>query len=166
MNTIYKVKWGYLVKIITITLSLIFVLINIQLISYLLSSGYFIYAGIVLVIFNIIIGFTILHTPLFVKINDKNILLKKIYGKFEINYSDIQSIEPFYSSFDLRMFGSGGFLGFIGIFSNDRYGWYKSYVGNPKQSFIIITKNNRKYVFSCENREEVINTVKQHIKNE
>ena len=165
MNTIYKVKWGWLVVIITITVSLIVVWLNVQLVFSLLNSENYISRGIILVIFNSVIGITVLQTPRFVKTCDKKILLKKIYGKFEINYSEIQAVAPFNPGLSLRVFGSGGFLGFLGIFSSEKYGWYKSYIGNAKQSFLIITKNNKKYVFSCENSEEVIRTIKQHIEN-
>lgn len=166
MNTIYRVRWGSLVIIITIVISIVIICVNMKLVYYLFNSGDFILSGIVLLIFNFTIGFTIAHSPLYLRINDHNIFLKKIYGKVIIDFSEIKSIDLFNSNFDIRMFGSGGFFGFIGIFSNDKYGWYRSYVGNPKQSFLIVTKNSKKYVFSCEKSEDIISIVKKHIKNE
>ena len=59
----------------------------------------------------------------------------------------------------MRIFGSAGFFGYIGIFYNKRIGKYTSFVGDTHQCFLVTTKSGRKYAFSCESPDEVITQV-------
>jgi hypothetical protein len=161
---IYRVKWSNLVKITTVIVSIILLFVEWKIIYSLIHSNNILLSVSILMIINLVIIITLLNTPLYIKLTTDSIILKKIGGKIQIKYSEIKVIQPHNAYPDMRLFGSGGFFGYIGIFSSDNYGWYNSYVENPKQSFLIATNKNKKYVFSCENREDIINRVKQQIK--
>ena len=83
--------------------------------------------------------------------------LKKLFGANSLKYSQILSVEKHKPSFwDMRIFGSAGFFGYIGIFCNKRIGKYTSFVGDTHQCFLVTTKSGRKYALSCESPDEVI----------
>jgi hypothetical protein len=106
-----------------------------------------------------------MESPVFIETNETGIILHKIIGKLVINYEQIAKIEYYKpDSSEIRLFGSGGFFCFVGKFKNKTIGTYQSYVGDYSQSFLIQTKENKNYVFSCENRDLIINTIKTFIK--
>jgi hypothetical protein len=164
MDNIYKVRWSGLVKIITATVIVILLLVEVEIICSMISSNNrLLYGSLLLVVINLVIMIIILNVPLYLKITDDGIILKKIRGSIHIKYSEINFIQTYNSNSDMKLFGSGGFFGYIGIFSNAEYGWYASYVVDPKQSFLIGTKQSKKYVFSSDGRENIINTVKTYV---
>ncbi|GHT40937.1 hypothetical protein FACS189437_07210 [Bacteroidia bacterium] len=163
-NSIYRVRWNTLVKITTVIVSIILLFVEWEVVNSLIHSNNILLCVILLSVINFMIIITILNVPLYLKLTEDAIILKKIGGSIKIEYNEIQFIQTHNAYPDMRLFGSGGFFGYIGIFSNDKQGWYNSYVENPKQSFLITTNKNKKYVFSSENREDIINKVKQQIK--
>ena len=86
--------------------------------------------------------------------------LKKLFGTNSLKYSQILSVEKHKPSlWDMRIFGSAGFFGYIGIFYNKHIGKYTSFVGDTHQCFLVTTKSGRKYAFSFESPDEVITEV-------
>ncbi|GHT61471.1 hypothetical protein FACS189451_03570 [Bacteroidia bacterium] len=160
----YKVKWSPLVIITTIVIAVVFLCIDVYLIAGLIYSGNVIFHALLLIIINAVLFFVIINTPRFILLNDERLVVKKVFGEIQIKYSDIIFAKTFNPSADLRVFGSGGFGGFIGKFSNNDYGWYSSYVLNTKQSFFISIKDNKSYAFSCENSAEVVTKINTYIK--
>jgi len=117
-----------------------------------------------LLIFGVLFGFA-LQSPRYIVLTDDKLIVKKIFGTFSIERSNIKRIESYTpDSSEVRLFGSGGFFGYLGKFSNAKIGSYRSFVCSFKQAFLIQTFDGKKYVFSCENRDEVINTIKSVIK--
>ena len=67
--------------------------------------------------------------------------------------------ERFSPKSDIRIFGSGGYWGFFGIFSNPRIGRYTAFVGDYKEAVLIqvaIAGGYKSYVVSCRNYDEFI----------
>lgn len=155
----YRVKWSSLVIITTITITLVFLYVNVYLIFGLIHSENIIFRTLLLIIINITLLSIVCNIPLYIRLNDESIIIKKVLGRIQVKYSDMVFAKKFNPIADLRIFGSGGFGGFIGKFSNNDYGWYSSYVLNARQTFLISLKNNKKYAFSCENSEDVINKI-------
>lgn len=159
-----KVKWGTTVILITSITSIIIIIAEYYLLKSLLSSMDII-TLIIAIIIVVILGYFALEAPLSLELDEHKLVLYKIKGKLIIEFDQIAHIDIYIPDCsDIRLFGSGGFCGFIGKFRNKNIGNYQSYVGDYAQSFLIQTKKNVNYVLSCENREEVINIVKQHIK--
>jgi hypothetical protein len=159
-----KVKWALSVKIITgITLALIIICEY-----YLIRSLIYSIEGISLIIacfIPVITFYFALKSPSSIEMNETGIALHKLRGRLVIDYdriTDIAYYKPDCS--EIRLFGSGGFFGYIGTFKNATTGRYQAYVGDYSDSFLIKTKENKNYVLSCENRDLVINTIKMHIK--
>lgn len=156
MNVTLRVRWSIAVKIITLL-----VVIVISYAEYALIVNGKIFLPIVITVVSLLV---VACTPISVTLNHSEFVLKKIIGKIHIPYHQIETIEPFVFTNNIRLFGSGGFCGYIGFFFNDEKGRYYAYIGNVKQSFYIATKS-KKYAFSCENTPFVIETIKNHIQH-
>ena len=158
-----KVSWSKFVKTITVLVTLLLLVAAVSVVWGLQQSTDSVGFAVLILIVAVPFCF-ILQTPVRIQIVGQQLILKKIIGKVTINISDIREIGIFVPDrIELRLFGSGGLYGYIGIFRNSEIGNYRSYVGNYSQSFYVVLNNNRKYVFSCRDREEVIASVQQKI---
>ena len=95
------------------------------------------------------------YSPIYVEVTEDCLTIKRVFGSVIILRKDIELIRPYTSPLGIRKFGSGGFLGFLGWFSNSELGNFLSYSTDEKSQILIVTKQ-RKYLISCENREEFL----------
>lgn len=63
----------------------------------------------------------------------------------------------------IRVFGSGGLFGYLGLFRNPDIGYYRAMAGDLSESFFVVTAK-RKYLLSCKNHLELIEKLQQHAK--
>lgn len=107
--------------------------------------------------------YALLMWPRRITVYADRLVLKKGIGKKTLLFSDIESIERRDDlAFDMRLIGSGGMLGYTGWFTNSDFGRYMSYVGDYKDTFLIVTRK-RKYVMSCDRPDELVEEVKRRI---
>lgn len=112
----------------------------------------------------IVLFFCAYWAPNYVEVTKRTIRLHKLVGIKAIPLNEIKTIDIYRGgSMDVRVCGSGGFLGFTGLFYNNEIGNYYSYIGCYRQAFLIQLKNNKKYLLSCENREQLVALVKSII---
>lgn len=95
------------------------------------------------------------YTPVCIEITEDDLRVKRVIGTVIIHRKDIIAINPYSSRFAIRKFGSGGLFGYLGWFYNGEVGNYFSYATDENNQILIITKN-RKFMISCENREELL----------
>lgn len=88
--------------------------------------------------------------PLYTYVDEKNIIVKQLVGKkifcreeIKITYLETKIIND-----AIRMFGSGGFGGYIGWFRNTSLGKFYMLSVNTKEIALIETKDGRKYVLN------------------
>jgi hypothetical protein len=163
MNIKENVKWGISVKIITFISLLLIIAAEYYLIYSLIHSMDWIMLITAIIILGIILYFA-LETPLSIEITDTRLILHKLKGKLIIDFNQISNIEIYKpDSSEIRFYGSGGVFGFIGKFNNATIGKYQSYVGDYAQAFLIQTKENKKYVFSCEKPDLIVTIIKKYI---
>lgn len=162
MNTKINIRWNNQVRFITVLVATVLLSAEVALINRYIGGAN---SGLLAIIIIASLFFVfMLSAPLSITLNDSQIVLKKVLGKITINYSQISSVRSYIpESGDIRVFGSGGFGGYVGVFSNREIGRYFSYVGDTKQAFLIRTKSGKNYVFSCENVEFVIETIKKYL---
>ena len=87
--------------------------------------------------------------PLRVYVTEKGILLQLLLGIKFIPRDEIVKIEPFpKESTTIRLFGSGGLMGFIGIFSNSVIGNFTAFCTDIEHASIIYRKGKRPLVLS------------------
>lgn len=93
-------------------------------------------------IYLVLIG-VFLYMPYKVGYNDKAIYIQRIKGRLEIPFDSIHSIDLIGSGElqnSVRVFGSGGFLGNIGYFKNEKFGTYIMYTTSSENQVYIKTE--------------------------
>ena len=158
MNVRQNVYWSKEVKIITIivTAILLFAVPN-------LIKNIGVLSSLALTLIMVTFAVCILNAPLYVTIDKSRFILKKVLGKVVIKYDDITEVDLYASKYgSIRLLGSGGFFGYLGIFSAPPLGKYVAYIGDRKQTFFIKTQKGKTYVFSCENTVSVVETIKNN----
>ncbi len=103
----------------------------------------------------VVIGFFILTLgtswafhPTSYEVNDNGLLIHRPVGALTITKDQIVNIEPVDAAklrFGLRLFASGGFFGYFGLYSSNSIGRYIRYTGHSK-NLIMIETEKRRYV--------------------
>lgn len=62
-----------------------------------------------------------------------------------------------------RIFGSGGFFGYWGWFSEPSVGKYFACYGKASDCFLVELKNGKKYMLSCDNAPAMVEFINKHI---
>ncbi|MDR1683037.1 MAG: PH domain-containing protein [Candidatus Symbiothrix sp.] len=162
MNLKQKVRWNSTVKVITwIVVPLLmyaeYILINqllhqFDIVSLLASIG-----------LPVILLYFLLQMATFVELTENQLIIHRLRGNLIISIQSIKNINFPVGQYGIRLFGSGGLFGYIGLFYNRQIGNFYSYIGNRSQSFWIETENGKKYALSCENRDLVIQAIQNQI---
>jgi len=95
-------------------------------------------------------------------VNEQGITIKRPYKSILIASNDIKGIEaltPADLKYSMRLFGSGGFFGYFGLFTNQKLGRYHIYAGNRVNPVLILTEK-KKYVLTPTDPEGFIAAVK------
>lgn len=162
MENVFNIPWSNTVKIISWATSLLLIVIGYLTMAKTKSLNNWLLAVFVVVLLLSI--YFVLQAPMSLKLSENKLTIRKLVGVKEIPFSDIEKIEPYddYHS-DIRLMGNGGFFGYTGLFRNKELGKYTAFVGNYSQAFYIRTKSGKTYVISCEQREEVIERIRQKL---
>lgn len=120
---------------------------------------------ILLSIYLILIVFALFYGTLYVKADSDYIIMGSILRKRKIRISDIESIELFQPTMGaIRICGSGGFLGYWGMYKEGDIGRYYAFYGKAADCFLIRMKNGDKYVLGCENPSAMVDYINSLIK--
>ena len=120
--------------------------------------------GVVILFFLLISGW--LYGPVTIAADDKYVTIKSVLRKQQLSVSNIKSVELFQPTMgSIRIFGSGGFMGYWGIFREGDIGRYAAYYGRASDCFLIRMKNGDKYVLGCEKPEEMVNFINSKIQS-
>ena len=104
------------------------------------------------------------YAPLTVTLSESSLVLRRGIGRKQFNYSDIEYVEAYDNKkIAARLCGIGGLFGFIGRYYTEGIGHYFSYVGDYSQAFYFQLKSGKKYMLSCEDREQVISLIREKI---
>ncbi len=163
MQTVFNVKRSNMVKIMTIIFLIIVVGCEVAIFG-LIGKQNIVYPIITSVVLIPITVYYALQSPQQIRLENNTLILRKLISSLQINIKDIDIIEPYEKSLEIRLLGSGGYCGYIGTFFNKKIGKYQSYVSKYDQAFYIKTSNGKKYIMSCENRDKLISAVSE-IKN-
>lgn len=123
--------------------------------------GFWIVLGILLVL----LFFGFLYGPRQIIADSDYVIVKTYFLKHKILVRDIESIELFRPSMgSIRLFASGGYCGYWGIFRDELIGTYAGYYGKSSDCFLVRMKNGSKYVLGCQNPEEMVEYIQSQIK--
>lgn len=102
------------------------------------------------IIFGIVAIWVLLTMPRYLLLDDKSIVITHPIGQSVILKSDIievRAIERSDIRGSIRLFGSGGFFGWFGVFRNNKFGTYRLYCGQLENLYLVKTAT-RKYIIS------------------
>lgn len=112
----------------------------------------------------ILIITSLFFAPVSISANSKFITVKSIFRKRHINLEDIESIRLFQPSMGAyRLFGSGGYFGYWGLFREGDIGKYMAYYGKASDCFLVKLRNGDQYVLGCQQPEEMVNYIKERM---
>ena len=102
------------------------------------------------IIFGIVEVWVLLTMPRYLLLDDKSIVITHPIGQSVILKSDIievRAVERSELRGSIRLFGSGGFFGWFGIFRNSKLGVYRIYCGQLENLYLVKTLT-KKYIIS------------------
>ena len=110
--------------------------------------------------------FSFRYSPVKIQADENNVVIKCITRRHKLKMNEVESVELFQPTMtSFRLCGSGGFMGYWGIFKEGDIGRYAAYYGKASDCFLIRMKNGDKYVLGCENPEEIVNFINSQIRS-
>lgn len=111
-----------------------------------------------------VILFGLFYSPLTIEATDKSLIIQRFLKNKTIHYTEISDVDRCFPSLGgLRLCGSGGFMGYWGYFHDIVIGAYFGYFGNFNQCILVKLKNDRQYVISCNEPDEMISVLKSRL---
>lgn len=115
-------------------------------------------------IFLILVVFGFIYGVVYIKMTPDNIVLGSILRRKKILMRDVKSAELFQPTLGaIRIFGSGGFMGYWGIFKEGDIGRYYAFYGKSSDCFLVRMKNGDKYVLGCEEPSRAVEYINSQI---
>lgn len=147
-----------------VILSSIIILMTISLLTYIIINSYELVNIILSFVCFLVLIIIILYVPTKLVISDDGITVKRILLPKLIPFEDIIAIKERENGWDgdIRLLGSGGFLGYFGWFRSRDMGKYFAYVTNVNNSFWVIS-SKRVYLLSCNNHKEAIELISKKL---
>lgn len=101
----------------------------------------------------------IFFMPRYLCFNGEKLRLKCLAGGIRIPVERIRRVEACPTMcHSVRLFGSGGYFGYLGYFRGEGKGTYVAYVGDRDEMFWVETPR-KNYLFSCGDRDELIERI-------
>lgn len=116
---------------------------------------------ILLAIYLILIFCALFYGTAYIKATTDHVIMGSLLKSRKILVRNIESVELFQPTMGaIRIFASGGFLGYWGIFREGDIGRYYAFYGKASDCFLIRMKNGDKYVLGCENPSAMVDYIK------
>lgn len=120
---------------------------------------------ILLAIYLTLIAGGLLYGPAFVEVDKDNIILGSLLRRKKISLRDVESVELFRPTMGaIRIFASGGFMGYWGIFKEGDIGRYYAFYGKSSDCFLVRMRNGDKYVVGCESPDAMVSYISSYLK--
>lgn len=114
-----------------------------------------------LAIYIILIVSALLFGPVFIKTDSHYIVLGSPVSRKKIPIAEVESVELFQPTMDaVRIFASGGFMGYWGKFREGDIGNYYGFYGKASDCFLVRTNTGKKYVLGCNNPAKMVEYIK------
>lgn len=105
--------------------------------------------------------------PLSITASEDGIVLNRAlsFAKY-FPLSEVASVKRYQpSGRTIRVCGSGGFLGYWGLFNEIKgIGKFTAYYGKASDCFLIELNNGKKYLLGCRNADEMVEYINKNLK--
>ena len=117
-----------------------------------------------LVVYLVLFITALFFGPLYIKADSSHIVLGSIVRRKKIAMRDVESVERFQPIMGaVRILGSGGFMGYWGLFSEGDIGRYYAFYGKSSDCILVRMKNGDKYVLGCNQPDKMADFIKSQI---
>lgn len=118
--------------------------------------------GITALVFMLVMA--LIYVPLSISVKDDKLTVNRIIFPKSIPLADIKSVELCPPTMaEIRICGSGGWLGYWGKFSEPSIGKYFAYYGKASECFLVKLNDGRQYMLGCENPAKMVEFIKKQI---
>lgn len=94
--------------------------------------------------------FALLYMPLWISLDPDAITMRRPLKAKRIPLAEIESVRMCPPTIAAkRIWGSGGWLGWYGLFSEKDLGRYFAYYGKASDCFLVTLKSGKKYMLGC-----------------
>ncbi|MBD5233840.1 MAG: hypothetical protein HDS65_06630 [Bacteroidales bacterium] len=105
---------------------------------------------------------TLFFAPLSIRADKDYITVVSPLKRHRIAMNDVESVRLFQPTMGaIRIFASGGYFGYWGIFREGDIGKYTGYYGKASDCFLIRTKSGRTYVLGCNKPADMVKFIEQ-----
>lgn len=116
--------------------------------------------SIICILSTLIFVFTLWYAPIYISVDDNILSIHALLQTRKLKISNIQSVELFQPAMGaMRLFGSGGFMGYWGLFKEGDVGNYVCFYGKSSECFLVRMKNGDKYVLGCKKPEVIVDYI-------
>ena len=120
---------------------------------------------ILLAVFVVLIFCGLFYGAAYIKVTPENVIMGSVLRSRKLRMRDIETVELFQPTMGAtRILGSGGFLGYWGIFREGDIGQYYAFYGKSSDCMLIRMKNGNKYVLGCDNPQVIVDYIKAQSK--
>lgn len=117
--------------------------------------------GMILCIFLAMFISALIYAPVSIKADEEYLTLISVLKKHRLRMRNIEGVELFQPTMGaIRIFASGGYMGYWGIFREGDVGRYSAFYGRSSDCMLVRMKNGDKYVIGCENKETMVDLIK------
>ena len=109
-------------------------------------------------------AFGLLYMPVSISADEDGVYVNRILRIKAIPMSEVKSVRlcpPTMGT--IRIFGSGGFLGYWGWFRERDLGKYFAYFGRSSDCFLVELKDGGKYMLGCRNPHKMVGYINSMI---
>jgi hypothetical protein len=105
------------------------------------------------------LGLVLYLLPVYISYDADEIKIQRLISRIILPVQDIlllKKIDDNNIFWSIRLFGSSGVGGYLGLFSNKKLGTYTMYA-TQKRNLILIKTIRKKYIVSCEQYDDLLN---------
>lgn len=156
-----KIAFSWFASILT---AVLFVLLFVGCIASIHNKTSFV---MILSVYVVLIVCALFYGTAYVEATPDKIILGSLLRRKTILMRDVAGVELFQPTMGaIRIFASGGFMGYWGFFKEGDLGRYYAFYGKSSDCFLVRLKNGDKYVLGCTNPESMVDYIKSQISAE
>lgn len=120
---------------------------------------------VILAVLALIVMSSLLYAPLSIEADPDKITVRSAMKSRYILMRDVTEAKLFQPTMGaIRLFASGGYMGYWGIFREGDIGRYMAYYGKASDCFLIRLKNGDKYVLGCKDSSDIVSYIRSQMK--
>lgn len=112
----------------------------------------------------VLCGMSLFYTPMSLSVDNESLNINRSFRIKSIPLGEIKSVKLCPPTMaEKRIFGSGGWFGYWGYFSEPSIGKYFAYYGKASDCFLVKLKDGKQYLLGCENPAQMVEYINSKI---